>query len=241
MEIVMMTARCSLPPYPTGWCCVGRSDEFAPGTVAVRRVAGEDRIVFRTASGEIGVVESICPHLGAHLGHGGAVVGESLRCPFHGFCYDRQGTCVTAYKADPPATARLRSWPVHEVSGFVMTWYDAAGRSPLWSLPEYDFSGWSPLRFTSWTVKCHPQELIENTADIGHLTELHGYRVAQLEDLKTDGHVLMARVFVHRDLGIFGAGGGTGIRARFEIRLNGLGFSTVDVVAEELGVLCRQY
>lgn len=240
-DIVRMTPRCSLPPFPTGWVCLGRSEEFPKGAVAIRRVAGEDRIVFRTDSGQVGVVESACPHLGAHLGHGGTVVGESLRCPFHGFCYDRQGTCTHAYNAEPPASARLRAWPVCEVSGFVMTWYDAAGRAPLWSLPDDDFSSWAPLRFTSWTVRCHPQELVENTADIGHLTALHGYRVANLEELKTDGHLLTARIAAHRDLGVFGTRGGSGIRARFEIRLNGLGFSTVDVVAEELGVLCRQF
>ena len=237
-----MTARCSLPPFPTGWCCLGRSEQVPPGSVATRRVGGEDRIVFRTVSGQLGVVETTCPHLGAHMGHGGTIAGESLRCPFHGFCYDRAGTCVvTGYGTEPPATARLRTWPVREVSGFVMMWFDTAGRAPLWTLPDDEYAGWSPLRFTSWTVRCHPQELIENTADIGHLTALHGYRVAKLNDLKTDGHVLIARVTVHRDLGVFGIGGGSGIRADFEIRLNGLGFSTVDVIAEDLGVAARQF
>ena len=237
-----MTTRCPLPPYPTGWCCLGLSRELPVSAVVTRRVAGEDVVVFRTASGAVGVVEAHCAHLGAHLGHGGTVVGEALRCPFHGFCFDRSGSCVaTGYGTEPPAAARLRTWPVREVSGFIMTWRDAAGRPPLWELPDDDGRGWSPLRTTSWTVRCHPQELIENTADVGHLTGLHGYRAARVDDLKAAGHVLIARLTVHRDLGLFGLGGGRGIRATFEVRLHGLGFSTVDVSAGELGIACRQF
>ena len=28
-----------------------------------------------------------CPHMGAHLGFGGRVVGEAIRCPMHGFSF----------------------------------------------------------------------------------------------------------------------------------------------------------
>ena len=40
---------------------------------------------------EVGVVHAFCPHMGAHLGMGGMVVGNLLQCPFHGWSFDASG------------------------------------------------------------------------------------------------------------------------------------------------------
>lgn len=56
-------------------------------------------------------MDAYCPHLGAHLGIGGTVEGETLRCPFHAFRFDTGGVCVaTGYGTKPPPTARARVW-----------------------------------------------------------------------------------------------------------------------------------
>ncbi|OXH81003.1 Rieske (2Fe-2S) protein, partial [Burkholderia multivorans] len=68
---------------PFGWFCIGYSDEVAVGDVKPLRYFGKDLVMFRGESGEIGVLDAYCPHLGAHMGHGGTVEGDSLRCPFH--------------------------------------------------------------------------------------------------------------------------------------------------------------
>ncbi|WP_425436809.1 Rieske 2Fe-2S domain-containing protein [Mycobacterium rhizamassiliense] len=41
--------------------------------------------MYRTKSGLARAIEAYCPHLGAHLGHGGKVLGDELHCPFHAF------------------------------------------------------------------------------------------------------------------------------------------------------------
>ena len=62
-------------PIPFGWYVVDYADELKPGDVKSVRYFGEDQVLFRTDSGEISMLDAYCPHLGAHLGHGGLVNG----------------------------------------------------------------------------------------------------------------------------------------------------------------------
>ena len=50
------------------------------------------RLMQSFCSLEVGVVHAFCPHMGAHLGMGGVVVGNSLRCPFHGWSFNASGS-----------------------------------------------------------------------------------------------------------------------------------------------------
>jgi phenylpropionate dioxygenase-like ring-hydroxylating dioxygenase large terminal subunit len=135
-------------PTPFGWYQVACSDELAPGSVVPLRYFGRELVALRTHSGRAAVFDAHCPHLGAHLGHGGRVEGESLRCPFHGWTFDVSGACVeVAYARRVPPGARLRAWPVVERNGLVMVWYHPAGLAPQWELPglpEHLDPGWTP-------------------------------------------------------------------------------------------------
>ena len=92
-----------LPEFPAGWFAVGFSHELARGQMLSRQCMGQQVVLFRTQSGVACAVDAYCPHLGAHFGHGGTVLGEVIRCPFHGFCFDQRGVCVaTGYGAKPP-------------------------------------------------------------------------------------------------------------------------------------------
>jgi len=45
-------------------------------------------VVWRGESGKVYVADAYCPHLGAHLGVGGEVAGECIKCPFHGWAFE---------------------------------------------------------------------------------------------------------------------------------------------------------
>jgi len=77
-----------------GWYSVARSHELAIGEVKPVKAFDRELVLYRTRSGEAVVQDAFCPHLGAHLGHKGRVVGESIRCPFHGWRYGTDGQCV---------------------------------------------------------------------------------------------------------------------------------------------------
>ena len=78
-------------PIPFGWYVVDYADELKAGDVKSVRYFGEDQVLFRTESGEISMLDAYCPHLGAHLGHGGIVNGECIECPFHAWRWKTDG------------------------------------------------------------------------------------------------------------------------------------------------------
>jgi phenylpropionate dioxygenase-like ring-hydroxylating dioxygenase large terminal subunit len=92
---------------PFGWYFVGYSDELAIGEVKPLEYFDRDLVMFRNESGEVGVLDAYCPHMGAHLGYGGSVDGDSLRCPFHawGISPDAIVTDVTYDKRIPTKVA----------------------------------------------------------------------------------------------------------------------------------------
>ena len=99
-------------PIPSGWFRVAFEDEIEPGSVRALRYFGRDLVLVCPEQGEPRVFDAYCPHLGAHLGFGGTVEGESLRCPFHGWRFDMQGPCIEVpYARRVPAQAALRGWP----------------------------------------------------------------------------------------------------------------------------------
>ena len=109
----------------TGWFMVGWSPEFPVGEVRPLQYFGEDLVAYRDESGELHVLEAHCKHLGAHIGHGGKVVGDCVQCPFHGWRWGPDGTNrYIPYQPDRPNRAlRLRVFPVREQYDCVFIWH----------------------------------------------------------------------------------------------------------------------
>src|SRR5262245_14973614 len=93
-------SRFPFPRYPNGWFQIAYSAELPPGGVMPLHYFGRELVLFRPeASPEAPtpapqLIDAHCPHMGAHLGHGGKVIGESVRCPFHAWQFDGAGRCT---------------------------------------------------------------------------------------------------------------------------------------------------
>jgi phenylpropionate dioxygenase-like ring-hydroxylating dioxygenase large terminal subunit len=166
-------------PMPNGWFAVAWSHELREGDVRPLRCFGEELVLFRTRSGQARVLDPFCPHLGAHLGHGGRVMGETIRCPFHGWQYDgTSGECTHIPYCDRvPPQARLRAWDAIERNGMVFVWYHTEGKPPEWDFPELPEIGhpdWSEPRFFDLELEAHVQETHENNNDPVHFQYVHG-------------------------------------------------------------------
>lgn len=169
----------SMPPvYPNGWIPVLESCELGPGQVKPLDVMGEQLVAFRTADSKVGVADAYCPHLGAHLGVRGRVVGNCIECPFHGWRFDAtDGLCRhVPYSDSVPRFVRLKIWRSKELLGLIFIWYHADGEEPSWDVPdvpEITSGHWLPRGRTCHLVHCHIQDIAENGADLGHFNYVH--------------------------------------------------------------------
>jgi phenylpropionate dioxygenase-like ring-hydroxylating dioxygenase large terminal subunit len=167
-------------PIPNGWFAVAWGKDLVDGEVKRTRCFGEELVMFRTRSGNVRVLDAYCAHLGAHLGEGGRVIGENIRCPFHGWTYDGGGKCVEIpYCKDhaPPAAARVRAWPVVERNRMIFVWHHAEGFPPSWEvpvMPEIGDPDWTEPRFYELEVPVHMQDMAENNCDPVHFQFVHG-------------------------------------------------------------------
>lgn len=189
-------------PMPFGWFCIGYSDELAVGDVRNIHYFGRDMVLFRTESGKVGLTDPACPHLGAHLGHGGAVDGESIRCPFHNWAYDTDGVITDIPYASriPPKVAGkpcLKTYPTCEKNAAIWAWYhpeDAAPDHEVIALEETDNPEWvDQLRFL-WTFDSSPQEIAENGVDVAHFKYVHKMEAVPMGETSYEGHIRRSKV-----------------------------------------------
>jgi phenylpropionate dioxygenase-like ring-hydroxylating dioxygenase large terminal subunit len=217
------------------------SHELPRGKLFSKTFMGKEIVAFRGADGDVAVADAFCPHLGAHMGKGGCIENDALRCPFHGFRFDSSGKCVSTPYGEPPKAGKLELWPVQETNGFVFAYYDAEGRAPTWRLPELADEGWGPLVTKRYRLRGHPQETTENGVDTGHLMTVHGYReVGVVDPLRIEGPYLTGSYRMHRHAGPLEK---LGIRMDpvFRVHVWGLGYSMVETHVETYGLRGQQW
>jgi phenylpropionate dioxygenase-like ring-hydroxylating dioxygenase large terminal subunit len=181
-------------PLPNGWFQIAYSGELEPGEVMPLHYFGTELVLFRGEDdGRARVMDAYCPHLGAHLGYGGRVVGNSIRCPFHAWEFGEGGKCSNIpYAKRIPPKAAVTEWPVDEKNGMVLMYHDTAGRKPSYEipeLPEYRSGEWTDYYLREFKVKSRSQELAENIVDPPHFKFVHG--TAEIPEAKAaiNGHI----------------------------------------------------
>ncbi|KAB0494745.1 Rieske 2Fe-2S domain-containing protein [Pseudomonas vancouverensis] len=169
-------------PVPYGWYRLMLSDELQVGEVQTVRFFGQEWVLFRDANQKVGMFEPHCPHLGAHLGVGGKVDGELLRCPFHNWGFDHQGFCRQipyARSLSPKLTHEpvLKGLPVIEANRMIWAWFHRDGTAPMWevpNVPEARAPGWLTRHDPAFEIRTIAQEIAENSVDAAHLKYVHG-------------------------------------------------------------------
>jgi 3-ketosteroid 9alpha-monooxygenase subunit A len=206
--------------FPRGWFMVTTSEEATTTPLAVRYF-GEELVLYRGGSGRVFLVEAFCPHMGTHLARNTTsyvvqdkehVQGDNIRCPYHGWRFGPDGRCneIPYSPAPIPKAACLKSWKIVERAGCIWTWYDAEGGEPDYELPpfeQYGTPGW-----VNWdvevlgTIACHPQEVLDNMVDKGHLSPVHGSTDMEKFENVFDG-VSVRQILLAGHKTLAGAGG----------------------------------
>ena len=113
------------PVLVNDWHIVARSTEIADGEVKAASLLGEDLVLWR-AAGQLMAWKDLCVHRGARLSLG-AISGERIACPYHGWVYDVDGKLALAAPARNLGVFIVRIDPT---SGKILGWIDLGGISP---------------------------------------------------------------------------------------------------------------
>ena len=182
------------PAYPVGWFQVAYSDELEPGQVLPLEYWGRGLVLFRTESGEPALMDAYCPHLGAHLGYGGVVEGDEIKCPFHAWKFGPDGGCTNIpYGKKISSKAKIKTWEITEKNGLIMAWYHPEDAPPQWEVPnvvEYGDEAWTDYEKRRWTIRTRNQEMAENAVDSAHFRFLHGTQNIPESVASTEGHIM---------------------------------------------------
>jgi len=185
------------------WQPVALLDEFdarldprmAARQVKPVRLMGEDLVLFRDGHGRFGLLERPCPHRGADLAFG-RCEDDGLRCPFHGWKFAADGTCLET-PAEPIGSTlcqrvRQRSYPLLERAGVLFAWLGPEASAPP-ALPAFDcFVAPASHSFAfkgMW--HCNWLQAFEVGIDPAHPSFLHRY----LQDPSLDNDAAYGRQF----------------------------------------------
>jgi phenylpropionate dioxygenase-like ring-hydroxylating dioxygenase large terminal subunit len=134
---------------------------------------GHNFALWRDTNGEVQCVSDTCSHRGGALGDG-RVRGDCIECPYHGWTFNGDGSCVRLPSLGPdakiPARTRVDAYPVEEKYGLVHVFLGdlpASKRPPIIDMPEYDDPDWHflPLKM-DWNIDY--KRSVENTMDPAH-------------------------------------------------------------------------
>jgi phenylpropionate dioxygenase-like ring-hydroxylating dioxygenase large terminal subunit len=181
-------------PFPFGWFPALLSSELAAGDVKPLRYMGRNLVIWRGEDGQARMLDAHCRHLGAHMGHGGRVVGQLLECPFHAWRYDGEGVVKDIPYAEriPPSLTRPceRQWPLAEANRMIWFWYHPEGVAPMWeveSFPETADATWTDYEIHEWRVYGSLQNMAENAVDVAHFRYVHGTATFPTSEMSWDG------------------------------------------------------
>lgn len=148
-----------------------------PGCPPVRiKLLSERLLAFRDSEGKLGLIDEFCAHRGVSLWFGRNEEG-GIRCPYHGWKYDRTGQCIDI-PSEPAESGmcsriKLASYPLIERGGVLWTYMGDADKQP--PLPEYEFAT-VPVE-QSFTTKrlqeCNWLQALEGGIDSSHVSFLH--------------------------------------------------------------------
>jgi phenylpropionate dioxygenase-like ring-hydroxylating dioxygenase large terminal subunit len=135
-------------------------------------------VVFRDSAGAAHVLSDTCIHRGGSLSKG-QVEGDCVVCPYHGWQYAGDGRCTSIpsqAKGNPPARAKVDSYPVQEKYGIVFAFLGDLPeneRPPLYDIPEDGQDGWRTGKPVVYNLNCYYERSIENGLDPWHNEFVH--------------------------------------------------------------------
>ncbi|CAG0952483.1 vanillate monooxygenase [Burkholderiales bacterium] len=176
------------------WQVAAFTHEVVGGQLLARRICDDALVIYRGGDGKPVALEDRCPHRFAQLSKG-ALIGDVLRCGYHGLCFDTAGRCVKIPGQDQiPSKARVRAYPVVERYRLVWVWMGEPERADPALVPDVHW-----LDDPDWVasegyhrIEANYRLLNDNLLDLSHETYVH---------TRTIGHEAVAETPIAIEVG----------------------------------------
>lgn len=164
----------------TRWYCAAWVHEVTQ-TPMVRTILGTPVLLFRDSDGKAIALGDRCPHRFAPL-HKGTVLGDRIRCAYHGLEFDRTGICAhnPHGRGLIPPTLRVPSFPLVERQHVLWIWMGDPADAGADTILDLQFVGDAdnPLVAGYIHMNSNYQLVTDNLLDLTHAPYLHGDDVA---------------------------------------------------------------
>ena len=139
-------------------------------------IMGENLVVFRDKSGQIGLLNRHCSHRGASLEFG-IISDRGIRCCYHGWLFNVDGRILET-PGEPPGSPLKDgfvhgAYPTHEYKGLVFAYMGPPGTKP--DFPIYDSLELPDNEMVPYAIHypCNWLQVNENPVDPYHSVFLH--------------------------------------------------------------------
>jgi phthalate 4,5-dioxygenase len=140
-------------------------------------ILSEELVAFRDSDGKIGVLDRYCPHRGSSL-FWGRNEESGLRCVYHGWKFDVDGTCVDM--PNEPVESRFRekihtvAYPTQERAGVIWIYMGPRELHPEMPELEWTFVPDDHRYVSKRITACNYLQNVEGEVDSAHVSFLHG-------------------------------------------------------------------
>jgi phthalate 4,5-dioxygenase oxygenase subunit len=144
------------------------------------RLLGEDLVAFRDTNGKVGILGARCPHKLAPLFFG-RNEQCGLRCAYHGWKFDVDGTCLDMPNEPPTRQFKERisqlSYPTEERGGVVWIYMGPPALKPA-SVPQLEWvvAPEGHQHVSKWIQRTNWCQGMEGEIDTSHISFLHSMK-----------------------------------------------------------------
>lgn len=160
------------------WYVAAQASEVTRFKPLSRMILGTRVVLYRGEDRTVVALEDRCPHRFAQLS-AGMVVGNSIRCGYHGMTFNSKGACILnpTQKAELiPPNASVRSFPIAEMHNLIWIWMGDPQRADVSSIPHFGCYGdpeWN-WQIGLIHIKANYLVIMDNLLDLSHVNFVHG-------------------------------------------------------------------
>jgi vanillate O-demethylase monooxygenase subunit len=158
------------------WYVAGWASEIVADKPLARQIIGERLVFFRGSDDQAVALIDRCAHRQAPLSMG-TLKDNCIECPYHGFRYAPDGTCIHNPHGDGhiPRSANIKAYPTIEKYSAVWVWMGDPDKADPSLVPPFEFL--DPAHFYVGEGYLHANAgyllEVDNIMDLSHIEFVH--------------------------------------------------------------------